>query len=377
MLAPQRRGGTTLRPIPFPTMNVCSSGIGAGPPDAGQRLSMFDRKWLLRILLIGALCVAGFLLYRALSRYSFDEVVASIRSIPIARLFLAFGFAACSYFCLTFFDALGLRYAGKPLPYPKTALASFVSLSIGHNIGVAALSSGAIRYRFYSKWGLSAVEVAKVVLFSGATVALGLITLGGVGLLTDPSAAAEMTGLDTGTIVGLGVVCLALTAAYLVLSAVLRSSLRFRGWTLEMPPPRLAIAQVLIGALDFAFVAACLHQTLAAFSEAGYLKVTSVYVVANATAIASHVPGGLGILETAILYLLPGGTLIGAVLAFRFIYFLVPLALGLTLLLIAEGLFFKEARGGGMQGAWADHARPPKRRSNHPLSRRRSHCSGQ
>src|SRR3712207_8967800 len=50
---------------------------------------------------------------------------------------------------------------GRPLSYPKVALASFVSLSLGHNIGFAGLSSGAIRYRFYSRAGLTAEEVAK------------------------------------------------------------------------------------------------------------------------------------------------------------------------------------------------------------------------
>lgn len=106
------------------------------------------RKLLWRLALVVVLCLAAFLLYRALSQYSFEEIVASLRTIPLSRLLLALFFAFCSYLCLTGFDALGVRYAGKPLPYWKTALTSFVSLSIGHNIGVAALSSGAVRYRF-------------------------------------------------------------------------------------------------------------------------------------------------------------------------------------------------------------------------------------
>lgn len=319
---------------------------------------MSYRKWLLRLTLLAAVCLAGFLLYRGLSRYSFDEIVASIQSIPMARLFGAFGFAVCSYLCLTVFDALGVRYAGKSLPYAKTALASFVSLSIGHNIGVAALSSGAIRYRFYSKWGLDAGDVAKVILFSGMTVAVGLITLGGAGMLINPAAAAEMTGFSREIIIGLGIICLASISVYLLLSAFLCSSLRFRKWTLEMPSLRLAAGQVAVGSVNFAFVGACLHQTLAAFTHAGYLKVTSAYVIANTTALVSHVPGGLGVLETAILYLLPGGTLIGALIAFRFAYFFVPLGFGLALLLFSERHFFKEA-GARAKGRTAGGSRKP------------------
>lgn len=260
----------------------------------------------------------------------------------MARLIGAFGFAGCSYLCLTAFDALGVRYAGKPLPYWKIALASFVSLSIGHNIGV---------YRFYSNWGLDAGEVAKVVVFSGMTVAVGLITLGGAGILMNPAVAAEMTGLGTEIIIGLGLACLAFIGVYLLLSAVLRSSLRFRKWTIEMPTFRLAAGQVVVGSVNFAFVAACLHQTLAAFTDAGYLKISSAYVTANITALVSHVPGGLGVLETAILYLLPGGTLVGALIAFRFVYFFVPLGFGLALLLASEHRFVNKKRSRAKGGA--------------------------
>jgi uncharacterized membrane protein YbhN (UPF0104 family) len=134
---------------------------------------------LMPFIAVAAIALAAFLLYRTLSRYSWPEIAASVAAIPVHRLIFAAGFAAASYLCLTGFDYLALRYVGRPLPYRKAALASFVALSMGHNIGLAALSSGTIRYRFYSRWGLSAGEVAKVILFCGITVGLGLITLGG------------------------------------------------------------------------------------------------------------------------------------------------------------------------------------------------------
>src|SRR5690606_31345638 len=144
-----------------------------------ERQPMAVSRLLLPLLVIAALFVAAVLLYRALSRYTLDEIVASAGAIPASRLVLAAGFAAASYLCLTFFDWLGLRYAGRPLAWRQAALASFVGLSIGHNVGLAALSSGAIRYRFYARWGLGAGDVAKVILFCGITVGLGLAVLGG------------------------------------------------------------------------------------------------------------------------------------------------------------------------------------------------------
>ncbi|MGF9756454.1 lysylphosphatidylglycerol synthase domain-containing protein [Microvirga sp. 0TCS3.31] len=294
---------------------------------------MRNWKYLIAAAAVG---LAAFLLYRTLSRYSLNELIAAVTAVPVPSLLAAAGFAAASYVSLTFFDYLALRYVGRPLPYLKAALASFTALSLGHNIGLAALSSGAVRYRFYSRWGLAAGEVAKVIVFCGVTVGLGLTTLGGAALLLRSRLAVEITGLTHPVIIALGVACLAVPAIYLILSIFVRQPLRIRRWSLEVPAFRLAIGQVLIGSINFAFVAACLHQALAAVTNVAYLGVASVYVIANATALVSHVPGGLGVIESVVMYLLPQDNLIGPLLVFRFVYFLAPLGLGGILFAVTE-----------------------------------------
>lgn len=301
------------------------------------------RNWKL-LIAAAAIGLAAFLLYRTLSRYSLDQLVAAVAAVPAPRLLGAIGFAAASYLSLTGFDYLALHYVGRPLPYRRAALASFTALSLGHNIGLAALSSGAVRYRFYSRWGLSAGEVARIVLFCGITVGLGLLVLGGAALLLRSGLAMEITGLTRPVVAAMGIGCLTLPAAYLILSAFVGKPLRIGRWSLDMPPFRLALGQVLIGSVNFAFVAACLHQALAAVAEVAYLGVASVYVIANATALVSHVPGGLGVIESVVMYLLPQNNLIGPLLVFRFVYFLVPLVLG-GILLAATELFERRRSG--------------------------------
>ena len=288
------------------------------------------------VFVVAMTALAAFLLYRTLSRYNLDELMTSVRSFPAAKLAFAFMFAAASYVCLTGFDALALRYVGKPLSYPRTALASFVSLSLGHNIGMAALSSGAIRYRFYSRWGLSFAEVAKVIVFCGVTVGLGLTLLGGIAILLHPELAAKTTGFDLSWVIALGILCLAVCAAYLVLAAVWKKPVVFKKFTFQFPSLRLAAAQLVIGPLNFACVAACLHQALSAAADVTYLQTATVYVIANITSLISHVPGGLGVIESVVLLLVPQGQLIGALIVFRFVYFLAPLMLGGILFAIAE-----------------------------------------
>ncbi|PSC04948.1 hypothetical protein SLNSH_10895 [Alsobacter soli] len=298
-----------------------------GRDDPARQARRSRKRFWSRLVGIGAVLLSAFLIWRTLRHYSLDQIVESVRAVPHARLWAAAAFAAASYATLTLFDWMGLRYVGKPLPYPKAALASFTSLGLGHSIGFAGVSSGAIRYRFYSRWGLSVAEVAKLVVFCGATVALGLAALGGIALLLRPDLGARITGLDEPLVIALGAGCLALAAGYLWLAYRVRKPFRIRSWTFEMPGPKLALAQIVVGAVNFAFVAACLHQALASQADVGYLSVASVYVIANTATMITHVPGGLGVIESVVSILLPGASLIGGLLAFRAIYFFVPLAL--------------------------------------------------
>jgi uncharacterized membrane protein YbhN (UPF0104 family) len=305
-------------------------GQPVSPPPGGRR-----RAWT-AVLTLGVFALACYLLYRTLSGYSLDQLEASVRSFPLERMAAAGGFAALSYFCLTFFDWLGLRYVGRPLPWRKAALASFCSLSIGHNIGMSALSSGAVRYRFYSRWGLTNGQIAKLILFCALTVAIGLRTLAGVALLVRSAQAGAVSGLGQPAIVGIALACLSLIVAYLAFAAYGRAPRLMRRWGLDIPPLPIALGQVIVGALNFACVAACLHQILSAVAELEYWRVVSVYVTANVTALVSHVPGGLGVLESMVLLLLPNQDLIGPLLIFRFVYYLVPLAIGATLFGLCE-----------------------------------------
>ncbi|TCL91839.1 hypothetical protein C8J38_105142 [Rhizobium sp. PP-WC-2G-219] len=291
---------------------------------------------IFRVVAVAAVLFALYLLFQTLRQYTLDEILTALRAIPVSHLLLGLVFAAASYACLSCFDALGVRYTGNRLPFHKTALASFVSLSIGHNVGVAALSSGAVRYRYYARWGLTAEDVAKIVLFCGVTVALGLMTLGGASLLLRPQDAADMTGLSRSAVFAIGIASLIASVIYLVLSAFVRKPLTIRDWSFNLPKLPIAAAQIVVGTLNFAFVAASLHQMLSAFAEAGYLKVASVSIIANVAAIISHVPGGIGVLEATVAHILPGAESVAAVIAFRVIYYFIPLAIGLPTLLISE-----------------------------------------
>lgn len=305
--------------------------------DGAQRSR--TRAIVRNVLTIAVFALACFLLYRTLRGYSLDDLIASITEFPLPRLFAALGFAAASYLCLTFNDYFGLRYVGRPLPWRKAALASFCALSLGYNIGMSALASGAIRYRFYSRWGLTGLQIGKLILFSVMTVVFGLMTLAGISLLVRSASAGEVSGLGQPAIVAIALACFSVVGAYLALCAFSRKPSWAQRWVKTIPTFPIAAAQVAVGTINFALVAACLHQILSAEMTLEYFQVASIYVTANSTALISHVPGGLGVLESVVLLILREKDLIGPLLIFRFVYYLVPLVLGAALFAISEIVF--------------------------------------
>jgi glycosyltransferase 2 family protein len=292
-------------------------------------------SWLKRLQpLIGvaAFGLAAFLVYRALRQHSMGEIIDSLRSISLGHLALGAALTAISFLCLTGYDALAVRYTERDLPYRKMALVSFIALSIGHTLGLAALSSGAVRYRFYTQWGLSPGDVGRIVLFCGMTVALGLGTVAGISALVRPDLIAEIFGVAQAAVSVVGILLLALVAGYVGLALFVHRPIRIRRFELPVPPAKLALGQIVVGTADFLSVSAVLHQMLSASADIEFFPVAAVYSLANAAAIVSHVPGGLGVIEAIVLSLYPGANVIGALIAFRAIYYLIPFVIGCLVL---------------------------------------------
>ncbi|MDE1159242.1 MAG: YbhN family protein [Neorhizobium sp.] len=300
---------------------------------------MTAKKFLTYLMLVVGFGAAFYLLYHTFRDYTVDQVVQSVADIPPVHLAIALVFAFGSYLCLTGFDWAGVRYVKNDLPYRKIALASFIALSIGQSVGLSGLSSGALRYRYYAHWGMSTEDVAKIVLLSGVTVGIGMAVLTGIVMILNPADAAGVLKLSESVVTMIGIACLAVTALYLLLAATLRTPLKIRSWSFPMPTLKIALAQVVIGTINFALVAACLREVMATTADVSYLKAATAFVLANMAILITHAPGGLGVLEATVRHVMGNEASIGALVAFRVIYFFVPFFIGLPLSLIVEAVF--------------------------------------
>jgi uncharacterized membrane protein YbhN (UPF0104 family) len=129
---------------------------------------------------------AVWLLHRELQTYHLNDILASLQAMPTGRIWKALGLTLASYGAMTGYDALALRYIRHPLAYRKIGLASFIGYAFSNNIGLSMIAGASVRYRLYSAWGLSTVEITQMVVFCTLTVWLGFLSLGSLLFLIDP-----------------------------------------------------------------------------------------------------------------------------------------------------------------------------------------------
>ena len=140
--------------------------------------------------------VAAVVLYRILRDIDPDQLLDALEATDWRTLIIAGCFVAAGYLTLTFYDLFALRTIGRAdMPYRAAALGGFTSYAVGHNVGASVFSGGAVRYRIYSGWGLSVIEVTKICFVAGLTFWLGNATVLGLGILYAPQAARAIDQL--------------------------------------------------------------------------------------------------------------------------------------------------------------------------------------
>jgi phosphatidylglycerol lysyltransferase len=290
------------------------------------------RKWLGPIASVLVLALALIVLTRLTHALRLRDILDGFYSIPWSALLASGGLAASSYMVLTTFEVLAVRNAGRRLGYLTPALTSFVAYAVGHNIGVSALSGGAVRYRSYSLIGLSASEIAQIIAFSTLTFALGAGTLLGITLIATHNRSGALLHLPSIVVLSVGILMLTGVVAYVLTTALRKKPLEIRGWQVRLPTFGMTCTQLLLSVTDLCLVSGCLYALLPPESHLHYRTFLAIYLIGLVAGVASTVPGGLGVFESVLLLLMPGVTtrsLLGSLLAFRIIYYVVPFLLSL------------------------------------------------
>ena len=284
------------------------------------------------VLLVGALYVVQ----KEFRGLSVAEIREAMGKLTVASLWMAGGLTIVAYLVLAAYDKLGSRYAGRPVSWPKSLLASFCGYSLAHNLGFAAVSGAAVRYRLYSAWGLTPLEIAKVVGFTSLTFGLGGMALGGLVLMFEPEVVPFFGSTAPRWVLqALALPLWGIVAGYVVLSRFKRHVRVFK-YEIDLPSPQMALMQTLLATVDVAVTAAIFYTLLPQAEGLTFLRFVGIYLASYAVGIAASVPGGLGVFDGAVLLglqpYMPAPEVVGALLVFRLYYYIIPL-------FIAGGLF--------------------------------------
>jgi len=284
--------------------------------------------------------IAGAALFRLLRDIDLDEVVAALRAKSVRELMIAGGFVLAGYVTLTLYDFFALRTIGRnAVPYRIAALAGFTSYAIGHNLGATVFTGGAIRFRIYSAWGLSIIDVAKIAFVTGLTFWLGNAFLLGFGMSYAPVAASAVNQLPAWVNRGIGLSGLMFIVGYLIWLMPRPRVVGRSDWRIVLPGLRLTVVQIGIGVRDLTLGALAMYMLLPDRLSIDFITLLVIFVTATLLGFLSHAPGSLGVFEAAMLVGLPlfqKEGLLASLLIFRLLYFVFPLFLAALLLSLRE-----------------------------------------
>lgn len=306
--------------------------------------------------------VALGVIHHKMKQYHLHDVLDQLHQVPVIALLLASGLMVINYLTLTLYDTMALRYLGRKITYLRTAGASFIGYAFSHNATI--FGGSAARYRIYSSLGLSAPEVAQLILFCSVTSWLGFITAGGTALSLFPGDAPALLHIPDRILTLLGPALLGISVGYLLFAMFRKQPLRIGQWELTAPAFPLAAGQVVIAALDWALAASVFYMLIPSGAGISFPRFLLIFLSAQFAGVLSTVPAGLGVFDTVVLiqlepFITPSA-IAGLLLLYRLIYYMLPLIAASLLLTGTEVVERRAAirQAGKVFGRWSAYLIP-------------------
>lgn len=294
--------------------------------------------WLKRGVTILFFILVVVLLFSMIRNVDWNAVSETLRGYSLTLMLMGLGITAASFIVFSSYDLLGKFYTGHEIPIQKVLLVAFVCYAFNLNLG-AWVGGIALRYRLYTKFGLSVATVTRVLSVSLTTNWLGYMLLAGVifslGLIDLPE--HWQVGM-----LGLRFIGASLLLVCLFYLAACRFSRRrtwhLRGNEITLPSLRLALLQMVLGAVNWSLMAALVYLLLP--QDVFYPTILGILLVSSIAGVITHIPAGLGVLEAVFIALLQHqlatSEILAALIGYRALYFLFPLVLACLVYLFLE-----------------------------------------
>ncbi len=333
-------------PLPaMPAMNAATSGASARPARRWRR----HLRWFVPL---ACLVVVGALLWREAGQLDLPQLQRALLGVPtlpaLAVALLALGAVAFT----GSIDWVIARWLGLPIATRDLLRLSFVANALANALNLYGTLGSGIRLLGFAARGIELGRGAALVGLQVLSLPLGLsllviVTLALGGRPVTPNA----------TLGWLALLVLAAAAAYLPAFFVLTGRQRLLRWLpagTALPPLRLKLTLAALSLLDWLLSAAVLYGCL--YLSGVPVRPTALlgsFAAAQALALLSLIPGGLGVFDGLMLLALgAGGYASAAVLSglflFRVAYYLLPLLAGLY---VGSGLLVGQLPGVGRAAA--------------------------
>ena len=292
--------------------------------DLGRRLWASRTRQVL--LPIAALLVAGWLIHRELKGWSWALFLQAIRTTPASALWAAAILTPLSYACLAITEWYALQSLGHRQDWKRAGGVAFAAYALSNSLGFSWATGTAARLRYYSRWGLSAREVAAVAMLAGTAVSLAGVVTAGAALMISPRIFSQALHSTTWMVQGAGLVLMTPAALWFVF--LRRQRLPDHGPL--GPQTHAGRAFALAGGVaDWVLSGAALYVLLPGAAFSGLAGFLAVFVLGSLVSAATGVPGGVGVFEAIVIGL---STLLAkahetatALILYRVIYSLAPL----------------------------------------------------
>jgi uncharacterized membrane protein YbhN (UPF0104 family) len=321
------------------------------------------KKWT-ALLWLTIVALAAWVLAQRLRTIDFADVLSDLRAQPRSAILLSLAFSAIAYTLVGIYEGLAVRITTGRRMVLHPLRTAMIANPIGRAIGFAVVSAGALRYRMYSAVGLSTKQIAATIIVVAMPFVLGLGWLIDVSLLLEAEQASKTLGVSARMLMILGAIGLVKDFGWLIFVWRRRRPVHIRGLALRLPTLPQTLVQVAFGVAQLALLSAILYQFMPPELGLSWPAFVPIYGIAFIAGALSNVPAGIGVLEAALLLMLPHvppAKLLGAVLAYRAIFELLPLVVALLWLLIYES-----THGNGMIRRHL--SRPRDKQSNEPTA---------
>lgn len=317
-------------------------------------------RWLKLLLSLALAAVFLYFLVAGIREVDWQETGRALLRYDRVAVLSGLGLALAGYLAAATYELLGRRYERHTLAPATTFGIGFVAYAFAMNLG-ALLGGWVVRFRLYSKRGLAAKRIARIIGLGVLTNWSGYLLLGGLVFLLQPPAPPPDWPVGTGTLRLLGLVLLGLGGWYLYLCSRCEGRVwQLRGVQLRCPPLGFAVRQIAVSSLSWLLMAAVIANYLP--DSVSFTTVVATLFLSSIAGLIVRMPAGLGVVEAVFVAVLAhrlgAPTVLAAMVAFRASYYLFPFACGLVVYLLLEAA----SRGAGVApllGQEGSRFRPP------------------